>query len=248
MFEEQVSSSVPSRNARKIGLLFFNEYFLLAQITNKCENRLTFDEPFTSLPRLIEIAMNKPSDTVNNSRGETSDVVEDVAAVEPFWTEQDYCFMELAIELAKKAEAIGEIPVGAVLVHDGKVIGKGFNQAITLNDPTAHAEVMALRDAGSAINNYRLVDTTLYVTLEPCVMCSGSLVHARVGRVIYGAKDYKTGAVESVMRLLEHESHNHKVESHGGLLENRCSEQLSAFFKRRRAEKKRAKQAARQSD
>lgn len=153
----------------------------------------------------------------------------------------DIAFMQHAMTLAAKAEAIGEIPVGAVLVEDGKIIGEGFNQAITLNDPTAHAEVMALRDAGQQLNNYRMINTTLYVTLEPCVMCSGSLVHARVERVVYGAKDYKTGAVESVMKLLEHDSHNHKVESIGGVLEQECSEQISRFFKRRREEKKRLK-------
>ncbi|MDA8621393.1 tRNA adenosine(34) deaminase TadA [Psychrosphaera sp.] len=150
----------------------------------------------------------------------------------------DEMFMRHALQLAKKAEAIGEIPVGAVLVRNGKVIAEGYNQAIALNDPTAHAEVMALRAAGEVCSNYRLVETTLYVTLEPCVMCSGSMVHARVSRLVYGAKDYKTGAVESVMKILDHDSHNHKVTSLGGVLEEECSTMLSAFFKRRRAEKK----------
>ena len=150
----------------------------------------------------------------------------------------DEMYMRHALQLAKKAEAIGEIPVGAVLVRNGEIIAEGYNQAIVLNDPTAHAEVMALRAGGEVCSNYRLVDTTLYVTLEPCVMCSGSMVHARVSRLVYGAKDYKTGAVESVMKLLEHESHNHIVESMGGVLEEECSTMLSAFFKKRRAEKK----------
>ena len=156
--------------------------------------------------------------------------------------DQDIKFMQRAMALASQAEQLGEIPVGAVLVRDGEIIGEGFNQAITRHDPTAHAEVMALRDAGVQVENYRLINTTLYVTLEPCVMCSGSLVHARVDRLVYGAKDYKTGAVESVMQLLRHDSHNHKVECIGGVLEQECSQQLSDFFKRRREEKKQLKQ------
>ena len=153
----------------------------------------------------------------------------------------DEPFMRRALALAAQAEAMGEIPVGAVLVKDGQIIAEGFNQAITLSDPSAHAEVMALRAAGTSESNYRLVNTTLYVTLEPCVMCSGAMVHARVERLVYGARDYKTGAVESVMHLLEHDSHNHKVQYVGGVLQQECSEMLSAFFKRRREEKKKLK-------
>lgn len=169
-------------------------------------------------------------------------VTDEMSSLMTTTNQADIDFMQRAMALASKAEALGEIPVGAVLVKEGEVIGEGFNQAITLNDPTAHAEVMALRDAGQRLSNYRLVETTLYVTLEPCVMCTGSLIHARVGRVVYGAKDYKTGAVESVMTLLEHDSHNHQVERLGGVLEAECSAQISNFFKRRRAEKKQAKQ------
>lgn len=155
--------------------------------------------------------------------------------------EIDLKWMKYAFELAKKAEAIDEIPVGAVLVKDGQVIGEGWNQSITTNDPTAHAEIVALRNAGQNVHNYRVIDATLYVTLEPCPMCTGAMVHARIKRVVYGASDYKTGAVGSVMNLLEHESMNHKVEAISGVYEQACSEQISMFFKRRREQKKKLK-------
>jgi len=156
-------------------------------------------------------------------------------------SEIDLKWMEYAMSLAERAESQGEIPVGAVIIKDDKVVGEGWNQAISLNDPTAHAEIMAIRDAGSKLKNYRIIDTTMYVTLEPCVMCTGALVHSRISRVVFGAKDYKTGAVVSVMNLLEHESMNHVVEYESGLCESQCSEQLSSFFKKRRAEKKKLK-------
>jgi tRNA(adenine34) deaminase len=151
---------------------------------------------------------------------------------------QDIKFMQRAMVLAQKAEQINEIPVGAVLVHDGVIVGEGFNQSITLNDPTAHAEVMAIRDAATKLQNYRLIDCTLYVTLEPCVMCCGALIHSRIGKVVYGASDYKTGAVGSVMELLKHDSHNHSVAAQGGVLAEECGQLLSDFFARRRKEKK----------
>ena len=150
----------------------------------------------------------------------------------------DNYWMQQAIELAKKAEAQGEIPVGAILVADGKAIAEGWNQSISRHDPTAHAEIMAIREAGKLIENYRLIDTTLYVTLEPCPMCVGAMIHARIARVVFGASDYKTGAIHSAMNLLEHESHNHKMEYEAGVCAETCSQQLSDFFKKRRAEKK----------
>ena len=150
----------------------------------------------------------------------------------------DIYWMQQAIELAKKAEAQGEIPVGAILVAEGKVIAEGWNQSISRHDPTAHAEIVAIREAGQFIENYRLIDTTLYVTLEPCPMCVGAMVHARIARVVFGASDYKTGAIHSAMNLIEHESHNHKMEFEAGVCSDTCSQQLSDFFKKRRAEKK----------
>ena len=165
---------------------------------------------------------------------------DDCAAVEA----KDIKWMEYAQTLATKAEAQGEIPVGAVIVKDGQVLGEGWNQSISNHDACGHAEIMAIRDAGQRVENYRLVGATLYVTLEPCPMCTGALVHSRIARLVYGAKDYKTGAVESVMNLLSHESMNHKVEFTSGVCEQACSAQLSQFFKTRRAEKKAAKLAA----
>ncbi|MFT4926481.1 MAG: tRNA(adenine34) deaminase [Phenylobacterium sp.] len=153
----------------------------------------------------------------------------------------DELWMEKALELAAVAESKGEIPVGAVLVKDGEVVGQGYNASILLSDPSAHAEMMAVREAGKLLNNYRLVDCTLYVTLEPCPMCAGLLVHSRIKRLVFGASDLKTGSAGSVMNLLQNELLNHQVEVTGGVLRAECSERLSAFFKRRRQEKKAAK-------
>ena len=150
------------------------------------------------------------------------------------FTEQDQEYMQRAFELAEIAKEKGEVPVGAVLVKDGGVIAEGFNQPILSNDPTAHAEVVALRKAGQALENYRLVDTTLYVTLEPCAMCAMALVHARVTRVVYATEDPRTGAAGSVLNLLRHDSFNHHCEVDSGLLKERCSAQLKAFFKAKR--------------
>ncbi|WP_299267626.1 tRNA adenosine(34) deaminase TadA [uncultured Psychrosphaera sp.] len=150
----------------------------------------------------------------------------------------DLKWMSYAIELASKAEQQGEIPVGAVLVKDGEVIGEGWNQSITLNDPTAHAEIMAIRDAGQKVDNYRLVDATLYVTLEPCPMCAGALVHSRIDKLVFGASDLKTGAAGSVMNIVTHEKLNHQLEVTSGVLKQECSEAISAFFKKRRQQKK----------
>lgn len=156
--------------------------------------------------------------------------------------EIDESFMRHALRLADKAELHDEIPVGAVLVKDGEVIGEGWNKSITQHDPSAHAEMIALRAAGIALNNYRLVDTTLYVTLEPCPMCAGLLVHARISRLVFGACDYKTGACGSIMNLANHADLNHQVRITSGLLELECSEKLSAFFRNRRRLKKAEKQ------
>lgn len=155
----------------------------------------------------------------------------------------DEQWMRHALTLADKAEQIGEVPVGAVVVVNGKIVGEGWNTPIQDHDPSAHAEMRAIRMAAAAVGNYRVVDATLYVTLEPCPMCAGMLVHARVNRVVYGAPDLKTGAAGSVMQLLQHPGLNHLAEITSGILADECANKLSAFFKRRRAEIKAAKQA-----
>ncbi|AKH20377.1 tRNA adenosine(34) deaminase TadA [Sedimenticola thiotaurini] len=147
----------------------------------------------------------------------------------------DEMYMRHAMTLARRAEAEGEVPVGAVLVKDGEVVGEGWNRPIAASDPTAHAEIMALRDAGLRLNNYRLPGTTLYVTLEPCPMCAGAIVHSRVSRVVFGAADPKGGAAGSVFRLLpSDERFNHHVQAEGGMLAEECAEMLRAFFRARR--------------
>lgn len=146
----------------------------------------------------------------------------------------DEFWMQRALELAHRAEAEGEVPVGAVLVRDEQIIGEGWNQPITASDPTSHAEIMALRSAAANINNYRLLNTTLYVTLEPCSMCAGALIHARVKRVVYGATDPKGGAAGSVFEILGTDKLNHKVEITAGVLSKECGEVLTNFFQQRR--------------
>ncbi len=146
----------------------------------------------------------------------------------------DVKWMQRALALAVHAEAEGEVPVGAVVVRDGRVIAEGWNQPVMSHDPTAHAEVMALRAAGLAEKNYRLLDATLYVTLEPCVMCAGAIIHARVSRVIYGAADPRVGAAGSAFSLLGSSRFNHLVQVEGGILENECGDLLRHFFKMRR--------------
>ena len=145
----------------------------------------------------------------------------------------DADYMREALLLADVAEARGEVPVGALLVMDGVVIGRGSNQPINTHDPTAHAEVIALRDAAAARGNYRLPGATLYVTLEPCAMCAGAIMHARIGRVVYGARDLKTGACGSVVDLFETKL-NHHAEVIEGVMADECGARLSAFFSRRR--------------
>ena len=147
----------------------------------------------------------------------------------------DQDWMQHALTLAAKAEADGEVPVGALLVQDDTVIAEGWNRPIGGHDPTAHAEVMALRAAGQALQNYRFTETTLYVTLEPCLMCVGAIVHARVSRLVFGAHDPKSGAVESVCQAFELPGLNHRVKVTGGVLAEACAGQLKTFFHARRS-------------
>lgn len=160
--------------------------------------------------------------------------------------ERDIYFMRHAMALAAKAEAAGEVPVGAVLVKDGKIIAEGFNLNICQHDASAHAEMSCIRIAGQSLANHRLLDTTIYVTLEPCAMCAGAMVHARIGRLVYGAADQKTGAAGSVLDLVRFAGFNHQLAVTGGVLAQECGEQLSAFFRRRRREKKALKMAEQQ--
>lgn len=161
------------------------------------------------------------------------------------FTPQDEQFMRRAIELAALAEAQGEVPVGAVLVKDGEIIAEGWNESIGQQDATAHAEMQTLRKGGQVLENYRLLDTTLYVTLEPCPMCAGALLHSRVKRVVYGAPDLKAGAAGTVLNLFEHQAAYHYADVEHGLLEEECRTQLQSFFKRRRKEKKQQREAIR---
>lgn len=148
--------------------------------------------------------------------------------------EQDRYWMGRALTLARRAAAVGEVPVGAVLVRENEVIGEGWNRPIGTCDPTAHAEVVALRAAAAQIRNYRLIDSTLYVTLEPCPMCAGAIVHARVARVVFGAADPRTGAAGSVFNLLQTETLNHRADLRGGVLAEECGTLLRDFFRTRR--------------
>lgn len=160
----------------------------------------------------------------------------------------DEQWMQHAITLAERAEQSGEVPVGAVLVKDQQILGEGWNQMISLNDPSAHAEMQAIRQATGKLENYRLTDCTLYVTLEPCSMCAGLLVHSRIKRLVFGATDYKTGAAGTIMDLVRHPLLNHQLEVTTGVLAEDCASQLSAFFQRRRAEHKQNKQLKPESD
>lgn len=152
--------------------------------------------------------------------------------------EADQGFMRAALDLARQAAQAGEVPVGAVVVKDGQIIGRGFNAPISRHDPTAHAEIAALRDAAQHLGNYRLVDCELFVTLEPCVMCVGAMFHARIGRVVFGARDPKTGAAGSVFNLFAETRLNHHATIRGGVLAEACGKVLSDFFAERRAQQK----------
>lgn len=147
--------------------------------------------------------------------------------------DHDY-FMRHALMLADRAASEGEVPVGAVLVQKNEIIAEGWNQPIQLHDPSAHAEMIAIRQAGQALSNYRLTDTMLYVTLEPCAMCVGAMIHARVSRLIFGAFDPKTGAVASAFSLLNDPKHNHQIIAEGGVLQEVCAARLKAFFREKR--------------
>lgn len=149
-------------------------------------------------------------------------------------TEED--FMAAALRLAVMARDRGEVPVGAVVVHAGEIVGEGWNRPIGTSDPTAHAEIVALRDAGRRMGNYRLTGAELFVTIEPCQMCVGAMVHARIARVVYGTREPKAGAIESALRAHEHPSLNHRMAAVGGVLEAECRDLIQAFFQGRRAQ------------
>ena len=149
----------------------------------------------------------------------------------------DLKWMQRAYELAQKAKEQDEVPVGAVIVHENKIIGEGWNQPISSNDPTAHAEIVALRQAGQELNNYRLPSATMYVTLEPCAMCAGALIHARLAKLIYAADDPKTGACGSVFNLLQTNELNHKVEIEKGVMEDESRSLIQGFFKEKRVKR-----------
>ena len=156
----------------------------------------------------------------------------------------DENWMRYALQLAQQAALQGEVPVGAVLVQDDNILGEGWNQPISLNDPSAHAEMLSMRAAGQSAANYRLPNTTLYVTLEPCSMCAGAMIHARIARVVFGAYDPKTGAAGSLFSVLNDPRHNHQVQISGGVLAEECAELLRTFFRERRL---RAKQPPEQT-
>ena len=156
----------------------------------------------------------------------------------------DENWMRYALQLAQQAALQGDVPVGAVLVQDDNILGEGWNQPISLNDPSAHAEMLAMRTAGQTTANYRLPNTTLYVTLEPCCMCAGAMIHARIARVVFGAYDPKTGAAGSLFSVLNDPRHNHQVQISGGVLAEECAELLRTFFRERRL---RAKQPPEQT-
>jgi tRNA(adenine34) deaminase len=148
--------------------------------------------------------------------------------------EKDEVWMEEALRAAQRALGSGEVPVGAVVIYQGEIVGRGFNRNIFDSDPAAHAEIIALREAGAALGNYRLSDCELFVTIEPCAMCAGAMVHARIRRLVYGADDPKAGAVHSALHVLNHPALNHRVEVRAGVLAGRCAEILQEFFRTRR--------------
>ncbi len=150
------------------------------------------------------------------------------------FSERDHEWMRHAIQLAEQAAEQAEVPVGAVLVHEDKLIGEGSNRPIKTCDPSAHAEIVALRQGAAHLNNYRLVNSTLYVTLEPCIMCVGAIVHARVKRLVFGAYDPRAGAIESAFQIIDSNKLNHRVTCQGGLLAESCGNLLSQFFQARR--------------
>ena len=155
-------------------------------------------------------------------------------AAETAELQTDELWMSEALRAAQRALEMREVPVGAVVVLHGEVVGRGWNQNISTSDPTAHAEIMALREAGANVGNHRLEGCELFATIEPCAMCAGALVHARIKRLVYGADDPKAGAVHSVMQVLNHPQLNHRIEVRSGVLAGRCAELLQSFFRNRR--------------
>jgi tRNA(adenine34) deaminase len=151
-------------------------------------------------------------------------------------TASDEVWMQEALAAAQRALAIDEVPVGAVVVHHGEVIARGWNRNLADHDPTAHAEIVALRAAGAVLGNHRLGECELFATIEPCAMCAGALVHARIQRLVYGADDPKAGAVHSVLQVLNHPQLNHRMAVRGGVLAGRCAELVQSFFRRKRSE------------
>jgi tRNA(adenine34) deaminase len=149
----------------------------------------------------------------------------------------DEFYMAKALQLAEQAGAIGEVPVGAILVKDGEIVGEGFNQPISGCDPTAHAEIVAMRNAAKNFNNYRLNDCDLYVTIEPCTMCVGAMVHGRIRRVLFGALEPRAGALQSQLQLMDQSHYNHSIEWQGGVLAQECGDLISSFFRRKRESK-----------
>jgi tRNA(adenine34) deaminase len=147
---------------------------------------------------------------------------------------RDQHWMNAALDLANRARSLGEVPVGAIVIKDGEIVGKGWNQTIAGNDPSAHAEIVALRDAGQQLDNYRMPGCILYVTLEPCIMCAGAMIHARLDRLVYGAPDAKTGAAGGRFNTLLDDRHNHQLEVTGGCMAQTCGDLLQQFFRERR--------------
>ncbi|MBI0438769.1 tRNA adenosine(34) deaminase TadA [Dickeya dianthicola] len=162
-------------------------------------------------------------------------------------TMDDEFWMRHALTLAQRAWDEGEVPVGAVLVQGDKIIGEGWNRPISRHDPTAHAEIMALQQGGQALQNYRLLDTTLYITLEPCVMCAGAMIHSRINRLVYGAADAKTGAAGSLVDILRHPGMNHHIAITDGILADECADLLSRFFRMRRQQQRETRAAEQDS-
>lgn len=147
----------------------------------------------------------------------------------------DAAWMELALELARRGAEAGEVPVGALVIKDGQIVGQGHNRNLLDNDPTAHAEIVALRQAAATLGNHRLIGCEIFVTVEPCAMCAGAMVHARIARLVYGAADPKAGAVSSVLQVINHPRLNHKMEVTAGVLADQCAELLQDFFRKKRA-------------
>ena len=171
--------------------------------------------------------------TEENQTGKAEQIPENLHNEDPLNADQHY--MAIALKMAQQAATLDEVPVGAIVVRDGRIVGRGFNAPISGHDPSAHAEIQAIRDAAKTLGNYRLVDCTLYVTLEPCAMCAGAIMHARLARLVFGANDPKTGACGSVINLMAETRLNHHTEVCSGILAAECGKLLSDFFSAKRA-------------